>query len=404
MEVLYASCCGLDVHKKMVMACSLVEGKKEVRSFGTMTAALRELRDWLLEKQCTHIAMESTGSYWKPVYNLLEDHFTLVVGNARDIKIVPGRKSDVKDAEWIAELLRHGLLRPSFIPSREERELRELTRYRQSLVAERASEVNRVQKVLEGANIKLGSVASSVVGKSGMAILRALAEGLEDSVELARLAKGRLHASDEELEAALLGSVHPHQRFLLKQQMRHILELDGLIGEVSAEVARREAPFSVARRNLMTIPGVGPRIAEVILSEIGPAVERFPTPGHLASWAGLCPGLNESAGKRLSSRTTNGNQAIRVAMVQAAHSAARTATQMGARYRSLRPRLGSQKTAVAVARSILVAVYAVLEQQTTFRDLGPAYLLPDPQRSAQAHIKQLQRLGYTVTLQKAPAA
>ena len=369
-----------------------------------MTAALHELRDWLLEKQCTHIAMESTGSYWKPVYNLLEAHFTLVVGNARDIKIVPGRKSDVKDAEWIAELLRHGLLRPSFIPSREERELRELTRYRQSLVAERASEVNRVQKVLEGANIKLGSVASSVVGKSGMAILRALAEGLEDSVELARLAKGRLHASDEELEAALLGSVHPHQRFLLKQQMRHLLELDGLIGEVSAEVARREAPFLVARQNLMTIPGIGPHIAEVVLSELGPGVERFPTPGHLASWAGLCPGLNESAGKRLSSRTTNGNQAIRVAMVQAAHSATRTPTQMGARYRSLRPRLGSPKTAVAVARSILVAVYAVLKQQTTFRDLGPAYLLPDPQRSAQAHVKQLQRLGYAVTVQTAPAA
>lgn len=404
MEVLYMSCCGLDVHKRMVMACSLMEGKKEVRSFGTTTAALSELRDWLLQRQCTHVAMESTGSYWKPVYNLLEEHFTVVVGNARDIKIVPGRKSDVKDAEWIADLLRHGLLRPSFVPGRGERELRELTRYRQSLVGERAAEVNRVQKVLEGANIKLGAVASNVVGKSGMAILQAMVSGVEDSRELAVLAKGRLHARPEELEAALLGSVHAHQRFLLKQQLRHIAELDELIEGVQAEVARREAPFEGARRDLVTIPGVGQRIADIILSELGPDVERFPTAGHLVSWAGLCPGLNESAGKRLSSRTTKGNQAIRVAMVQAAHSAARTATHLGARYRSLRPRLGGQKTAIAVARSILVAVYAVLKRHIPFHDLGVAYLLPDPQRRAESHLKQLQRLGYRVTIQKAPAA
>ena len=403
MEVLYSSCCGLDVHKKMVMACSFAEGKKTIRSFGT-TAELTELRDWLLAANCTHVAMESTGPYWKPVYNLLEESFTLVVCNARDVKIVPGRKSDVKDAEWIADLLRHGLLRPSFIPAREERELRELTRYRQSLVAERTAEINRVQKVLEGANIKLSSVASNVVGKSGMAILQGIVDGIEDHAALARLAKGRLHTSDEAVEAALLGTVRPHQRFLLKQQLRHIAELDRLIAEVQEEVAAREAPFVAMKKNLMTIPGIGERIAEVILSELGPDVDRFPTHGHLASWAGLCPGLNESAGKRLSSKTTNGNRSVRVAMVQAAHSAARTATHVGARYRALRQRLGPQKTAVAVGRSILVAVYAVLKYQKPYHDLGVNYLQPDPARIASQHLQQLKRLGYNVTINAAPAA
>lgn len=403
MEVLYPSCCGLDVHKKVVVACLISPAGKELRSFGTMTADLLALRDWLRTNAVTHVAMESTGPYWKPVYNLLEDAFALVLANARDVRIVPGRKSDVKDAEWIAELLRHGLLRPSFVPPRPERELRELTRYRQSLVEERTAEVNRIQKVLEGANIKLAAVASNVVGVSGRAMLEAIVSGVTDPRALARLARGRLHAADDDLARALLGLVHPHQRFLLRQQLRHVDELDTLIAEVTAEVARREAPFAGARRNLISIPGIGERIAEVILSELGPGVARLPTAGHLCSWAGLSPGLNESAGKRLSARTTQGNRALRVAMVQAAHSAARTNTHLGARYRHLRPRLGAQKTAVAVGRSILVAVDAVLKQATPFRDLGVSYLHPHPERAGANHLKQLKRLGYVVDVISVPA-
>lgn len=404
MEVLYPSCCGLDVHKKSVVACAITASGKETRSFGAMTPDLLQLRAWLSESGVSHVAMESTGSYWKPVYNVLEGGFTLLLVNAREIKVVPGRKSDVKDAEWIADLLRHGLLRPSFVPGRAEREMRELSRYRQSLVGERTAEVNRVQKVLEGANIKLGSVASNVMGKSAMAMLEALVEGVEDAAVLADLSAGRLHASLEEIERALIGAIHPHQRFLLQRQLRHIRELNELLGEVEEEVARRQAPFVAAKKNLMSIPGVGPRIAEVILSEIGPAVDRFPTPGHLASWAGLSPGLNESGGKRLSAHTTSGNRSLKVAMVQAAHSAARTQSHLGARYRRLRPRLGSQKTAVAVGRSILVAVHAVLKSDLPFQDLGPAYLDPNPSRTGQRYLDQLKRLGFQVTVLASPAA
>lgn len=398
MEVVHTHCCGLDVHKKSVVACVITPTGKALRSFETMTADLLQLGDWMAEHAVTHVAMESTGSYWKPVYNLLEEMFTLILVNAREIKVVPGRKSDVKDAEWIADLLRHGLLRPSFVPARAEREMRELTRYRQSLVGERTAEVNRVQKVLEGANIKLGSVASNVMGKSALAMLEGLARGETDAAALAQHGAGRLHADPAEIERALVGVVHPHQRFMLQRQLRHIRELNGLIAEVEAEVATRQAPFVDAKRNLMSIPGIGPRVAEVILSEIGTEVERFPTPGHLSSWAGLSPGLNESAGKRLSARVTQGNRSVKVAMVQAAHGAARTDSHLGARYRRLRPRLGGQKTGVAVARSVLVAVYAVLKNKVPFADLGSGYCKTAPEHLARNHVHQLQRLGYTVTI------
>ena len=276
MEVLYSHCCGLDVHKKVVAACVVTPTGKEIRSFGTMTRDLLQLGDWLAEQKVTHVAMESTGSYWKPVYNLLEEMFTLILVNARDVKVVPGRKSDVKDAEWIADLLRHGLLRPSFVPARAEREMRELTRYRQSLVSERSAEVNRVQKVLEGANIKLGSVVSDVMGKSALAMLDGLVRGENDAGVLAKYGDWRLKADVTEIEQALMGVVHPHQRFMLQRQLRHIRELNALIAEVEAEVATRQAPFVEARKNLMSIPGIGRRVAEVILSEIGAEVERFP--------------------------------------------------------------------------------------------------------------------------------
>ncbi len=403
MEVTHERCCGLDVHKKVVVACRLLAGEKEPRSFGTTTGELRSLAAWLKEGGCTQVAMESTGSYWKPVYNILEEEgFTLVVVNTRHLKLVPGRKSDVKDAEWIADLLQHGLLKASFIPSREAREMRELTRYRTALVGERTGEVNRIQKVLEGANSKLSSVVTNVVGVSGRAMLEAIVAGMDDSNALAALAKGKLRAKQASLEEALLGLVRPHQRFLLRQQLRHLDELDQLVAEVDEEIALRQAPFLAARERLETIPGVGRKTAEVLLSEVGPEVSRFPTAGHLASWAGACPGLNESAGKNRSGRTPKGSPWLRTALVQAAHAAGRTRTYLGAQYRRLRARVGAKKAAMAVAHSILVIAYHLLRDQDVYRDLGVNYFEKlDPERAAQKLAHRIEQLGFTVSFQPA---
>jgi transposase len=312
MEVVHARCAGLDIHKKLVVACRLTPGPKgqparEVRSFGTTTRELLALADWLAEAAVSHVAMESTGSYWKPIYNILEAAFELLLVNAQHLNAVPGRKTDVRDAEWIADLLRHGLLRPSFIPSRPERELRELVRYRTSLVRDRADEANRIAKVLEGANIKLGSVASNVVGVSGRRILESLVAGVTDPASLAQLAKGRLRAKEAELTEALDGRLGTHQRFLLAAQLRHFDALSVLLDEVSAEIEARLRPLQPAIERLVTIPGVGRRTAETILAEVGPDMSRFPSARHLASWAGLCPGNDESAGKSRSGRTRHGS-------------------------------------------------------------------------------------------------
>src|SRR5256885_2517083 len=274
MEVVYPRCCGLDVHKQSVVACLLVRDErgrrqKELRTFGTTTADLLRLADWLQQAGCTAVAMESSGVYWRPIFNLLEEAFVLLVVNAQHIKAVPGRKTDVRDAEWIADLLQHGLLRPSFVPPAPQRELRELTRYRTTLVRERAAEVNRIQKVLEGANIKLAGVASDILGASGQAMLRALIAGETDPRVLAELAKGRLRAKRELLEQALAGRVRPHHRFLLAEQLCHIETLDEAIGRVGAEIARRLEPLEAAVARLLTIPGVGRRTAEAILAEVG---------------------------------------------------------------------------------------------------------------------------------------
>src|SRR5260221_2892387 len=303
MEVVHPRCCGIDVHKQTVVACLLCSSangtpSKEVRTFGTMTADPLQLAVWLTSPGCTHVAMESTGVYWKPLYNLLEGTLEVLVVNARHSKNVPGRKTDVRDGEWIAELLRHGLLQPSFIPDRPQRELRELTRSRTTLVRERAAEVNRLQKVLEGANIKLASVATEIMGASGHDILAALVAGHTQASELAQLARGRLRQKIPSLEQALAGQFQAHQRFLVAQQLVHIDFLEGLIERVSAEIAERVRPFEEAVALLDTIPGVGRRIAEIFVAEVGVELRRFPTAAQLAAWAGLAPGNNESAGKR----------------------------------------------------------------------------------------------------------
>src|SRR5215212_11409202 len=299
MDAIYRDVCGLDLHKRRIVACAITtdaQGQvhKAIRTFGTMTEDVLTLADWLHSEGVTQVAMESTGVLWKPIYNLLEGQFTLLLANAQHLKAVPGRKTDVKDAEWIADLLRHGLLRPSFVPDRPQRELRELTRYRTSLVQERTAEVNRLQKTLEGANIKLASVATDVMGTSGRQIVAALIGGTTDAGLLADLAKGRLREKLPDLERALTGRVGAHQRFLLAQQLAHIDYLEGAIAQVSAEIAERLRPFEPALDRLDTIPGVGRRIAEILLAEVGPDVSRFPSAAHLASWAGMCPGTHWS--------------------------------------------------------------------------------------------------------------
>ncbi len=317
--------------------------------------------------------MESTGSYWKPVYNILEGTFELLVVNAQHLKAVPGRKTDVRDAEWIADLLRHSLLRPSFIPSRPERELRELSRYRTTLVRERASEVNRIQKVLEGANIKLASVASNVVGVSGRAMLAALVAGEEEAQMMAGLALGKLRNKKAALEEALHGRLEAHQRFLLAAHLRHIDNLGALIEEVSGEIEERLRPFQPDLERLTTIPGVGRRIAETLLSELGAEMGRFPSARHLASWTGLCPGQHQSAGKSHSGRTRKGSPWLRSALVEAARAAARSRTYLGAQYHRIAARRGANRAAVAVAHSILTIVYHILARGQIYVDLGDNY-------------------------------
>jgi transposase len=443
MEILYTNCAGLDVHKKTVKVCLLTrtsdgQSHKEFRTYLTTTEELLKLGDWLAEQGCTHVAFEATGVYWKPVFNLLEGRFELLVVNAQHIKAVPGRKTDVKDAEWIADLLQHGLLKASFIPSGPQRELRDLTRYRVRLTEERAREVNRVQKTLEDTNLKLGDVVSDIMGKASRLILQAIADGETDPRRLAALAVGRVHATQEQLEAALRGQVTAHHRFLLAEHLTQIHHLEQAIERVTAEIKRRFTPppeqpltaqqekevrqeqapassgteesastsppalsWSVAVVLLCSIPGIGERAAIGILAEIGLDMQQFPTAGQLASWAGLCPGNHESAGKRLSGKTRKGNPWLRCLLVQAAHSAAhQKQCYLAEQYRRIAKRRGGKRAAIAVAHSILVMIYYLLKEQTTYREKGEAYFEEQERHGAEKRlVRQLARLGYHVELQ-----
>lgn len=409
MKILHSCCCGLDVHKKSVTACILTsepnrERSRLTRTFGTTTAELLELVDWLVQSNCTMAAIESTGSYWKPVYNLLEGILEVWVVNAQHIKTVPGRKTDVKDAEWIADLLQHGLLRQSFIPDEPMRELRELVRYRKSLTQQRVAEVNRVQKVLEGANIKLASVATDIMGVSGRAILSAIIAGQADSQTMADLAKGRLRQKLPELQHALSGRVRPHQRFILAQLLAHVDFLDETLEQCSQEIADRLSPVEADLQRLCTIPGVKRKTAELILAEIGTNMSRFPTAKHLASWAGLCPGNCESAGKRYSGKTRKGSRWLKSGLVEAAQAAARTrSTALSAQYHRLKLRRGTKRAAIAVAHSLLVIAYHLLKDKTTYRECGSNSL--DPQDRARLSLqltRRLERLGFKVSLESTP--
>ncbi|HLQ16020.1 MAG TPA: IS110 family transposase [Candidatus Eisenbacteria bacterium] len=405
MRTMHERCCGLDVHKKTVVACVLTSTTKETRTFGTMTHELLEFVAWLEQERVTHVAMESTGVYWKPVFNLLEGRdFELLVVNARHTKAVPGRKTDVKDAEWLADLLRHGLLRASFVPDRSQRELRELVRYRRTLIHEKTRLITRVQKVLEGANIKLGDVASNVMGLSGRAMLKELAAGNTDSVAMAELALSNLRPKRQRLALALEGTVGAHQRFLLRSQIELIEMMEKQIDAINGEVEERMRPFQPALDLIDQIPGIAQHGAEQIIAEIGIDMSRFPTPAHFASWARVCPGTNESAGKRRQAGTGDGNPWLRSALIEAALGAVRAGRAhpnfFAARYRRLAGRRGPKRAQMAIAHSMLIAIYHMLRDGAHFVDLGPEHWDQRHKESvARRSIRRLEQLGYKVTIE-----
>ena len=406
MHVLHERCCGLDVHKKSVVACVLVNDAdgtvhRQVRSFGTTTEDLLTLSDWLDEWRVTHIALESTGVYWKPVFNLLEDETrTMVLVNPQHMKAVPGRKTDVKDSEWLADLLRHGLVRASFIPPAPIRELRELTRYRKTLVRERGQETQRIQKLLESANIKLSAVASNILGASGRDMLEALRDGQDDPQILAELARGKLRAKLPALRQALEGRVQPYHRLLLSELLAHITYLDESITRLQQEIERRVAPFVAEVTLLESIPGVSRTAATTILAEIGTDMSRFPSGRHLASWAGVCPGNRQSGSKRLSGKPTKGNVWLRAALGEVAWAAARTRdTYLHAQFERLAKRRGRKRAIVAVGHTVLLIVYYLLVTRRPYTDLGKDYFdARDLDRATHYHVQRLAHLGYEVTL------
>ena len=407
MEQVFERVSGLDVHKATIAACVRVPGAngkrlQSVRTFGTTTADLLALRDWLDAHGVTHVAMESTGVYWKPVYYLLEEQVTCLLVNATHVKKVPGRKTDALDCAWLAQLLEHGLLRGSFVPPAPIRELRDLTRYRKSLIQERAREANRVHKLLEDAGIKLATVARDVLGMSGRAMLEALVQGTRDPAVLAEMARGRMRAKLPALRQALAGHFRPHHAFLTTQILAHLDHLETLIATLSDRIAVVLAPFTDAVQRLDTIPGVNQRTAEVLIAEIGVDMSRFPSDRHLASWAGLCPGNHESAGKHKTGQTRKGNVWLRGALVEAALGATRTKNSaVAARYRRVLRHRGHKKAIVAVAHNLLITAYHVLAGNTTYQELGADYYdRRYSERVARRAVQTLEHQGYRVTLER----
>ena len=407
MEVRHGRCAGLDVHKRTVVACALSPGPagatvREVASFGTMTADLDALATSLAAKGCAVVAMEATGVYWEPGYNVLEARggFELVVANAEHLRAVPGRKTDVKDAEWIADLLRHGLLRPSFIPGREQRELRELPRYRTALIRERAGEVNRLQETLEAANIELAAVLSDVTGVSGRRIPDALTRGRTDPEHPADRAHWRVREKRADSERALEGQLTGALRFVVRQQLKHLRALDEQVAECDAEVAERTRPFAAELARLRTIPGVGPRTAQAIVAELGVDMARFPTARHAAAWAGMCPGNNASGGKRRRARTRRGSPWLRAALAEAAWAAGRCRDgYLPAQSRRLAARRGRKRAIVAVGHTILVIAYHLLARGSTYDDLGAQHFdTRDADRVRRRAVHRLEQLGFDVAL------
>ena len=398
MEVVYRCCCGIDVHKKLIVACLRKGGRQELREYGTMTPDIKELASWLTEAGCEMIAMESTGVYWKPLYNLFELlGLNAMIVNAAHMKAVPGRKTDVKDAEWIADLLQHGLLRASFVPSREQRELRELTRYRKSLIEERSREMNRLQKVLEGANIKLSTVIQDLSGKSARKLLERLTkEDAPNSEEVSRLIYRNLLPKLDQIMAAIEGIITPLQRQLLALILDHMDDLSRRIDKLDRMAESYMEDYAKAIEALDEIPGIAPRSAEVILAEIGLDMGRFPSAAHLCSWAGICPGNHKSAGKRYHGRTRKGNKTLKSILTQCAKAARNVKTSyFSAQYHRIAARRGKNRATIAVAHSILIAVYHILKNGVPFHDLGPNYFDGfNREHKIRGYLKRLQALGW----------
>lgn len=409
MQLLYARCAGLDVHKKTIVVCLMItlpngQVSKQVRTFATTTAGLLALADWLASEQVSHVAIESTGVYWRPVFNILEAVCTVILVNAQHIKAVPGRKTDVRDSEWLADLLRHGLLRASFIPPQPIRDLRDLMRYRKTLVYERSQEVNRLHKLLETANVKLTSVVSDVMGKSGRAMLEALLEGVSDPETLAELARGSLRGKLPALREALEGRVDAHHRVLLHHLLEHIAFLEKSLHELTAEIEQRLSPYEQAIELIVQIPGLQRLTVSTILAEIGDDMSRFPSDKHISSWAGVAPGNKQSGGKRLTAPATKGNTRLRAALAEAVWVISHTKDNyLSAQYHRLARRIGKKKAIVAVSHSLLVIIYHMLRDHTDYRDLGSTYFeTRDKERLRSSAVRRLESLGYTVTLEEVP--
>jgi transposase len=408
MEVLYERCAGLDVHQKSVVACVRIHGpggraETKTRTFETHTAALFELSAWLEECGCTHVVMEATGVYWKPVWHILEEEFALVLANASSVRNVPGRKSDVSDAAWLADLLAHGLVRGSFVPERATQELRDLTRTRKQMTRQRAQHVNRLHKVLEDANLKVGTYITDITGVSGRAILNALIEGQTDPEKLADLRDSRLKTPREQLTKSLRGKITAHHRFLLKLHLDQIDATDRCVENLEAQLKELTRPLAESVELLAAMPGLSEASACVVLAEIGPDMSRFPTAKHLVSFAGLCPGLNQSAGKSRSRKLRKGSNWLKTVMVSCGWAAARSKnTYARAQFHRIKARRGSKKAIVAVAASMLTAVYYMLRDHVPYRDLGAGYF--DGRHSvnlANRLRRRLESLGYSVTMQPA---
>ncbi len=405
MEPIYSSCCGLDVHKRSIQACvrRLDKGgrtRQQVRGFGTMTRDILELCDWLKDQEVTHVAMESTGVFWKPIYNILEGKFTLLLVNARHVKNVPGRKTDVKDCQWLGQLLQCGLLKGSFIPGRPQREFRDLTRHRSQLVSEKSTVANRVHKILEDANVKLGAVATDILGKSGRDMIRALIDGSLGADEMAELARGQLRGKIPQLRLALEGNVTDHHRFVLTQLLAHIDYLESQIECFSQRIEEVSRPFEGAIEAVAKLPGLQKRSAENIVAEIGSDMGQFPTDAHLSSWAGMSPGNNESAGKRKSGKTNKGSRWLRNALAQAAWAATRKkGSYFQAQYKRLAGRRGKKRALIAVGHSLLVSIYHVLKNNCDYKELGGDYFDKlNSNRLVPYLVKRLENLGFQVDL------
>ena len=398
MEVVYRCCCGIDVHKKLIVACLNEGGRQELREFGTATSEIKAMANWLTESGCEMIAMESTGVYWKPLYNLFElmDLNAMVV-NASHMKALPGRKTDVKDAGWIADLLRHGLLKASFIPNRGQRELRELARYRKSLIEERSCELNRLQKILEGANIKLASIVKGINGVSSRKLLeKIIADDLPNADEVSRLIHKSMLSKLPEIMASIEGIVTPLQRKLLTQVLDHIDDLNKRISALDTMVKDYMTEYEAAISAIDELPGIGRRSAEVILAEIGTNMSRFPSAAHISSWAGVCPGNHKSAGKRNHGKTTKGNKTLKSILVECAKSARNVkGSYFSTQYQRIAARRGKNRAAVAVAHSMLIAIYHVLKYGVPFRDLGADYYNSfNREHKIRGYLKRLQALGW----------